>query len=296
MTVEVENCIKNLARTLIEIEHTLKTQVCVPLKKIVDEGVTIKQPESQESVSEAICNDKIVATAEDCTEVEQGASTHRAGDLLIPGNLGELPALEFARGGFVAPETIDLRDYCLQTRDQGGNPWCAAYSATSFKSNIFWRKADTPVSFDPSPVYAWAKKNDGSPNSSGTTLNAALQALIEDGSFDKRICNVKVLRNIKQIKYAIHKFGCCLVGLDVTTEWNNCNKNKSTICGKGKYDNMGGHAVLACGYNRDGLIIQNSWGENWGAYGFALITWDELEREFLYGAVIDNCLYKTRMN
>ena len=233
---------------------------------------------------------------EDNTIVGIGGVSYRAGDLLIPGNLEELPSLEVAKGGFVAPQTIDLRDYCIKTRDQGSNPWCAAYSATSFKSNILWRKADTPVSFDPYPVYSWAKQNDGSPDANGTTLNAALQALIEDGSFDKSLCKVKVLKTINQVKYAIHKFGCCLVGLDVTTEWNLCNKNKSTITGKGNYDKLGGHAVIACGYTRDGLIIQNSWGENWGEYGFALITWEELESEFLYGAVIDNCLYDTRMN
>ena len=231
-----------------------------------------------------------------CGGIASGISSYRSGDLLIPGNLEELPTLEAARTGFVAPATIDLRDYCIRTRDQGYRPWCAAFAATSFQSNVYWRKKDIPETFDPAPVYDWAKKNDGSPKSNGTTLNAALQALIEDGSFDKSICNVKVLRDINQIKYAIHKFGCCLIGLDVTTEWNTCNKNKSTIIGQGKYDRMGGHAVLSCGYNRDGLIIQNSWGEYWGSYGFALITWDELEREFLYGAVIDNCLYDTRMN
>ena len=296
MTVEIEACIKNLARTLSEINHTLETQVCVPLKKIVDEGVTIKQPEPEKTITEVSCGGKVIATSEDSSEVEDGETTHRAGDLLIPGNLEELPTLDVTRGGFVAPQTIDLRDYCIKTRNQGSKPWYAAYSATSFKSNILWRKTDTPESFDPSPVYEWAKKHDGSPNSNGTTLNAALQALIEDGTFDKSICTVKVLRDVWQVKYAIHKFGCCLVGLDVTTEWNKCNQQKSTISGKCKYDRMGGHAVLACGYNRDGLIIQNSWGENWGSYGFALITWVELEREFLYGAVIDNSLYNTRMN
>ena len=254
----------------------------------------IKEAQEKNKGGIAIPNAK---SDEDIVPLEAYATeSHRAGDLLIPGNLEELPALEVTRGGFVAPATIDLRDYCIQTRDQGTKPWCAAYSATSFKSNILWRKTDTPECFDPSPVYSWAKQNDGSPNSNGTTLNAALQALLEDGSFDKEICKVKVLRNINQIKYAIHKFGCCIAGLDVTTEWNLCNKNKSTISGKGNYDKMGGHAVLVCGYNRDGVIIQNSWGDKWGAYGFALITWEEVEREFLYGAVIDNCLYETRMN
>lgn len=296
MNSEMEACIKNLTRTLCDIKCILGTQVCDSLKKIVDEGVSLKRTEQQEIVSDVSCGGEVVATSEDSIGGGQKQSMHCAGDLLVPGNLEELPVLEVARTGFVAPETIDLRDYCVQTRDQMSTPWCAAYSATSFKSNIYWRKKDVPEVFDVAPIYSWAKQNDGSPDASGTTLNAALQALIEDGSFSKDMCKVKVLRTVRQIKYAIHKFGCCLVGLDVTTEWTKCYNGKSTISGKTGHENMGGHAVLACGYNRDGLIIQNSWGEHWGAYGFALVTWEALEREFLYGAVIDNCLYETRMN
>lgn len=36
----------------------------------------------------------------------------------------------------------------------------------------------------------------------------------------------------------------------------------------------GYHAVCAMGYTEDGVIIQNSWGEAWGAKGFAILPWD----------------------
>ena len=72
------------------------------------------------------------------TNVEVGVKSYRSGDLLIPGNIEELPALETARVGFVAPKTIDLRDYCIKTRNQFDRPWCAAYAATSFLSNVFF--------------------------------------------------------------------------------------------------------------------------------------------------------------
>ena len=218
--------------------------------------------------------------------------------LLEPRNIEKLPFLEFAREHFVCPETIDLRDYCVKTSDQGSNPWCAAYAASGFVSNILWRKTDMPPEIDAEPLYKLAKEIDGAPNVDGTTLTAIYHAVLDKGYFDDKICSVKVLRTKDQVKYAIHKFGCCLLGMMVTNEWYYCNPNKTTISGKDPTTNsfLGGHAVLCCGYNPDGVIIQNSWGMDWGDYGFALVTWDEFEREFTYGAVIDNCLYDTKMN
>lgn len=218
--------------------------------------------------------------------------------LLTPRNLEKYPVLEMAKGRFVAPETIDLRDYCTRTTDQGSKPWCAAYAAAGFVSNIIWRKEDIPPTIDAAPLYEIAKELDGEPNTDGTTLTAIYQAVLDKGYFDDTMCSVKVLRNKEQVKYAVHKFGCCLLGMMVTKEWYYCNRNKTTISGKDPTTNtpLGGHAVLCCGYNPDGIIIQNSWGEDWGSYGFALVTWDEFEREFSYGAVMDNCLYGTKMN
>jgi hypothetical protein len=220
---------------------------------------------------------------------------YRVGCLLTPDNIDELPFLA-PRANFVAPATVDLRDYCIKTRNQGKLPWCAAYAATSFVSNIRWRMDDSPTTFNPEPIYRYAKSIDGSPKVDGTTLNAALQGVLETKLMDDNHCSVKTLRTKDQIKYAIHKFGCCLLGMNISKEWYARNKDKATISGRQSMPLIGGHAVLACGYNRDGIIIQNSWDVDWGAFGFALVTWNEFEREFVYGAVIDNCLYDMRMN
>lgn len=40
-------------------------------------------------------------------------------------------------------------------------------------------------------------------------------------------------------------------------------------------DKTGGHAFAIVGYNKDGFIIQNSWGEKWGYYGFAVLGYKE---------------------
>lgn len=234
----------------------------------------------------------------DGVEAHQGTVSYRTNDLVVPPDIDTLPTLAYVKGQFIAPATVDLRDYCLPTQNQGEKPWCAAYAATGFSENIMWRKNDIPniLSISPETIYTYAKKHDGMPNADGTTLNAALESLIDQKCFDANQCSVKILRTISNVKYAIHKYGCCVVGMNVTKEWYRCNANKSTISGSKGIEYLGGHAVLACGYLRDGLIIQNSWGPEWGDYGFALITWEEVNREFIYGAVIDNCLYNTHMN
>ena len=40
---------------------------------------------------------------------------------------------------------------------------------------------------------------------------------------------------------------------------------------------IGGHAMVAVGYSREGLIVANSYGRNWRAGGFATIAWDLID-------------------
>lgn len=221
-------------------------------------------------------------------------------DVLVPENLDTLPMLSFSKARFVAPKSVDVQDYCVMTQDQGNRPWCAAYAASAFASNVLWRKTGMPEVFDPEPIYRYAKRIDGSPDTDGTSLVAVMQALLHLKYFDENICSVKVLRTVDQVRFAIHKFGCCLLGLMVSKEWYLCNPSKTTITGNLKKgvvaELIGGHAVLCCGFDRNYVYIQNPWGKDWANHGFAYITWKELAREFSYGAVLNNCLYDMKMN
>lgn len=221
---------------------------------------------------------------------------HPVGFLSVPKTLDMMPVLKFSREKFVAPKEVMLMDYCTKTEDQGNTPMCAGYAASLFAENVLWRRDDYPVDIPPQPIYAHAKTLDGDPDGKGTSLTAVLQSLIDMGIFDKAVCSINVIRNLEQVKYAIHKFGCCLVGFNISQEWYECDKKKVEICGKGDQTRLGGHAVLCCGYNRKGLAIANSWGEGWGHYGFAVIDWECAEKQFVYGAVLSNCLDGFKMN
>jgi len=232
------------------------------------------------------------------TKLEKFALVHPVGDLLLPKNMSRLPALKVAKSKFVAPKTINLSDYNLKPKDQGQKPWCAAYAAAGFAENILWRKNDIPEEIDPTWIYQYAKTVDGMPDEDGTTLIAVLDALLAYRIFDKSISAVKILRNVEQVKYAVHKFGCCLLGCNISQEWYGCNKKNPSIYGrKGTPQTLiGGHAVLCCGYDREGIYIRNSWGEQYGWYGDCKLTWDKFDEQFVYGAVLDNCLYDMKIN
>ena len=229
---------------------------------------------------------------------QEQEARHPVGGLVIPKDLNDLPVLKFSSNQFVAPRTVYCMDWFLPAKDQGKKPWCAGYSAAAFLENILWRRDDVPQKVDPTWIYQWAKKHDGNPDADGTTLIAVLDALRAHQCFPADKCPVKILRTIDQVKYAIHKYGCCMLGLNISREWYACNCNKTAIYGQEGCDQslIGGHAVVAGGMDNTSIFILNSWGEDWASYGRVLLSWEELRRQFVYGAVIENCLVDVRMN
>lgn len=222
--------------------------------------------------------------------------SHKVGFLKTPKDLLSLPTLTAFGKKFVAPTTVPLMGYCTQTEDQGSKPWCAAYAAAGFTENIMWRRDDFPSQINPAPIYEYAKKIDGDPNGDGTTLTAVMQALLKFNYFDKDKCKIRVIRNLESVKYAIHKYGVCLAGFSISREWYSLNPKKTAITGKKDRELLGGHAVLVCGYDQNGLYVHNSWGEAWGSNGFALITWEEARRQFIYASVLSHCCDGFDMN
>ncbi len=233
--------------------------------------------------------------------LESLRSKYRLNCVLVPKDLESYPPLSslYSAHKFVAPRTVDLRDYCTKTENQGDKPWCAAYTAAGYTENILWRKNDYIEEVDPAMIYREAKRLDGSPNTDGTSLDAVLKVLLNARYFDPKICKIQMIWNYpgweESLKYAIHKFGCCLLACNITEEWYLCGQNKTSITGNSYNTSVGGHAILACGYNEDGIIIHNSWGEGWGAYGYALITWAALRKQFIYAACLSNALDNFKM-
>lgn len=218
--------------------------------------------------------------------------------MFVPGALRAPDALTKSRtfcaaSNFEVPKELILSSYNTAVENQGAKPWCAAYSATSYAENLLWRKRGYKIQLDPQPIYEYAKKIDGY-DGDGTSLECVLKALVSCGHFDGDVCKIRTFgglpygssTGLRDYKYAIHRYGVCLLGMNIDDSWYSPKKGVIKCDGK----SLGGHAVTGVGYDEDGVLILNSWGENWGHAGFAYIPNKAFESEFMYGALLTRAL------
>ena len=76
---------------------------------------------------------------------------------------------------------------------------------------------------------------------------------------------------------ALNEVPAIYVSADVHKGWfNPKSKNKNQMARIQPYKVIeGGHAFAIVGYNTDGFIVQNSWGNKWGSRGFALWLYED---------------------
>jgi hypothetical protein len=80
--------------------------------------------------------------------------------------------------------------------------------------------------------------------------------------------------SISDVQAAINEVGAVYASGDVHDGWW-LKKSKRLPVIKYHEDIRGGHAFALVGYTREGFILQNSWGSEWGYRGFAVLTYDD---------------------
>ena len=190
-----------------------------------------------------------------------------------------------APSNFEAPEIIDNSEYISYIQNQGQLPECAARSEASILDATYWRANNFKCKTDAHKLYMQSKIIEGTVGKDGVSLESVLEAVksesfIESG--DKPSVKSEIVESIDDLTYAIHKYGFLLAGLMITDAWYT-----PTYTGKIRDDGneIGQHAVVVVGYSKPcGLVkILNSWGDSWGDYGYCYLTFEEFDREFIYG-------------
>jgi len=79
-------------------------------------------------------------------------------------------------------------------------------------------------------------------------------------------------KDIVDMHCALTEVGILYATARVHDGWFNLAEGEIPYSGQAV---VGGHAFAIVAYDEDGFWIQNSWGEDWGTDGFALITYDD---------------------
>ncbi len=89
---------------------------------------------------------------------------------------------------------------------------------------------------------------------------------------------------IQQIKLALANGTPVVIGFYVRAGFDSLNQDHDI-----DYDNhseiLDGHEVIALGYDKDGLLIENSWGTDWGKHGFGRLAWSVVAKDVHQAAV-----------
>lgn len=208
--------------------------------------------------------------------------------------------------GIINPLKIDNRQMMAPTDNQTVTPHCAAYSAATIVESIYWKITGKLKQLDSHQIYALAKQLDGNIYTDGTYLEYAMKAVIKlckaDEQFSflndaevKCFFNDKTNNTIELTKQLLHKYDFLQVGFNIDEGWYNCTQTNYILKASG--NNLGGHAVVICGYDSDGFYVLNQWGsgvngqQGWGTKGYAIIPYNLYINQLMYGAYLTNIKY-----
>jgi len=214
------------------------------------------------------------------------------------------------------PSSVDLRYLCPPVEDQGDLGSCTAHSAIGAMELLERKIYNTHTDLSRLFTYYVSRVLEGTVDyDSGATIRNSVKSLVKYGTpresiWPYNIGNYKVnpstdcyteastlqavtyvaLYSLDDIKTALYG------GLPVDFGFNVYDSIYDTDLGVIPYptpteDLLGGHAVLAVGYDDDkvitnhrngstttgALLIRNSWGTTWGEYGYGWLPYQYVE-------------------
>jgi len=198
--------------------------------------------------------------------------------------------------------------------DQGEEGACTGFGLACVINYLRWRAQQQPAkleSVSPRMLYILARRYDEyqGENYEGSSCRGALKGWFNNGvcresdwpytggasnppryGFADRARDTTVgvyyridLKTITDLQAAIQHHGAIFVSSFTHAGWDAVDTKKRprghddlpVIPFDGRPTQQGGHAYALIGFNARGFILQNSWGRNWGAGGFAILTYED---------------------
>jgi len=201
-----------------------------------------------------------------------------------------------------APKAVDNRQFCAPIYDQGQLGSCTAFSMAKGLREYLQRSQNTEqVSLSALWFYYQERVLEGSVgDDSGATMSDGMKVLHEQGAatdvtwpydiskFDQappaeadasapanKINTVTQLASLNDVKAAIAAGKPVSFGFVVYDSFRKIGKDGKMPDPKSNEGVLGGHAVVAVGYNDKTkyLTVRNSWGDAWGDKGYFYMSY-----------------------
>jgi len=197
------------------------------------------------------------------------------------------------------PEEYDPYDYLFPVRDQGQEGSCSAHTAAAIKEWQEWHEGG--IKIDMSTDFIYTKR--GNPYAEGMTPKETMEILYKHGSLPRVMWQNKLSRrydpkiaaiaaqfkisgygkvdSIESLKNAIFSHGIGYFAIPVF------NFSKKPWIQNPGDSNMGGHAITVVAWNKEGFVLRNSWGTNFGDNGYMLFPFEDWGKHWECWFVID---------
>lgn len=183
------------------------------------------------------------------------------------------------------PESYSYKKYLPKVINQGNKPICVPCSISSYINwNMNLETGDNKFDNNINLLQIFNSRTNKS--NDGMSFKDAFKYLKHDGvETDNGIYRIGRYAKIGSeipLKQAIIMNGPCVGGLPVYD--SNVSDFWTRYPG---LDFQGGHAIAIVGYNKDGFIIRNSWGEYYGDKGYSVLPYEDFDNFTEIWTIID---------
>lgn len=204
------------------------------------------------------------------------------------------------------PKTLDLREYLPPVRSQKPRGTCVAFAGSAMKE--YQERLDTGYEgyFSPEFIYFYRENKPGRGMNSRDLMEVLLKRgcctedtlpyvvvkdenataeiplAAEEEAAKYKISSYARIYTIDELKTALFQSGVCYVAFpvyDVRPEFWRKKTTESVL--------KGGHAVAIVGYNNEGFILRNSWGEDYGDNGYVIYPYEDFGQHWDIWTAID---------
>lgn len=200
----------------------------------------------------------------------------------IPSKIDGTEKIFEVEENIVIPDSYSYRDVLTNVLNQGNQQICVPCTLSAY---LNWKENLKDGSNKDNKIKLFDIYKNRSNLGEGMSYKDAFKFLRKKGvKSDSGVITINSYGKINSsmmLKYALIMNGPCFGALPVYS--NRCDFWKQ----KYKEDLEGYHAVALVGYNEDGIIVRNSWGDNFCDKGYTVLPYSDFDKLLEIWTILD---------